>query len=128
MNQEIEAKINQLKKEAEGLYKYAKILARKRGGRYPKKHGANWFYNDGWLRIRWDDYHPNLSVHAYEEWVMNFTSGKCNRFRRGNWIKHLIEKAAPLLAVEQADKEKLERMKEYQRLENWGLENEVTQL
>ena len=122
-----EEKIKQIQAEGKKLFAPAKIVARKLGDCYPKKHGANYVltftHRAKPIAVSWDSYAPNLSVYYDDNKVLCFHLGDITHFIKGAWVKPLLKLAAPLLAQEKAEKREEQKQRKRERIARWGLTN-----
>lgn len=100
-----------------------KLIARKVGYSYRKKHGANWIYQDIILEIVYDDYGSNIAVTLNDgKYVLSTQTGNLNHFNPYpiEWCKHVMALFKPLYAAEIAEQELQEREERLEHLRKWG--------
>jgi len=104
--------VEKRKDQGRELFNPAKMLALKKGKRYPKKHGAIMVYTDS---------APNLSVHVNGQRVLNFHLGRITSFIPSHWVARLEALAAPILAAEKLKEKEQAKKREADYLARFGV-------
>lgn len=123
----VEQKIRRLKEDAVNRQIYAKgcSIALHLGDQYGKKHGNNWIYFNESLRIKWDDWGPNLTISYNDHDVFYYQIDRIRKYRNDivGWIPLIEEiyhdQVEPLLT--QAIRER-EQEHERKLQANWGIQ------
>jgi len=122
--EELKNKIAERIREAKHLniYSTARMVAEHLGKRIDKRYGNYWIYDNGELRITYDDYGGTLSIiHKGKKVFSSRWSGEIYLYIPSGWVKKLYELYER--AREAAEMKEAERlMNEIKRIKKeWGL-------